>query len=257
MSGPILQLEGITKRYGALAVVDQVSLQVEPGERRAIIGPNGAGKTTLFSIVAGHMPTSEGRVVYKGRDVTKMRDDRRSRLGIAQMFQRSSLFLGLSVLENVVLSVQRSAGHSFGMLRPVRSKRALLDRSDELLAMVGLHPRRDDVVSTLSHGEKRQLELAVALAGEPELILFDEPVAGLSAAETASFVQLVQSMPETLTLLLIEHDIDVVMTLASRITVLDAGRMLAEGDPATIAADERVQKAYLGSARTDDLSAEG
>ena len=257
MTEPILSLERVTKRYGALAVVDQVSLEVVPGERRAIIGPNGAGKTTLFSMVAGHMRSSEGRIVYKGRDVTRLRDDRRSRLGIAQVFQRSSLFLGLTVSENVVLSVQRSTGQSLNMLVPVRRKRSLLERADELLEIVGLHPRRDHVVSTLSHGEKRQLELAVALAGDPELILFDEPVAGLSAAETASFVQLVQRMPDSLTLLLIEHDISVVMTLASKVTVLDAGRLLAEGSPEAISADERVREAYLGTARHDELFSEG
>jgi branched-chain amino acid transport system ATP-binding protein len=257
MNEPILSLDRVTKRYGALAVVNQVSIEVAPGERRAIIGPNGAGKTTLFSMVAGHMRSSEGRIVYKGRDITRLRDDRRSRLGIAQVFQRSSLFLGLTVAENVILSVQRKAGQSLNMLFPVRRKRGLLERADELLETVGLRARRDHVVSTLSHGEKRQLELAVALASDPDLILFDEPVAGLSPAETASFVQLVQRMPQSLTLLLIEHDISVVMTLASKITVLDAGRLLAEGSPAAISANEQVQEAYLGKARNDELFAEG
>lgn len=254
---PVLTLENVCKRYGAVKVLDDVSLTIERGERRAVIGPNGAGKTTLFSAINGRLPSSSGRILFGDQDITKMAEDRRTRLGIAQTFQRSSLFLGLTVHDNVVLSVQRSAGAGFRMVKPVGRRRALIEAADELVDRVGLTERRDDLVSALSHGERRQLELALALAGTPTLVLMDEPVAGLSPAETASFVELIRQLPPDVTLLLIEHDIDVVMALASRVTVLDAGRLLAEGEPADIAADERVQEAYLGKLRGDDLFVEG
>lgn len=253
----VLTLEKVCKRYGVVSVLDDISITIEPGERCAIIGPNGAGKTTLFSAITGRLPSSSGRILFGDRDITKMAEDRRTRLGIAQTFQRSSLFLGLTVHDNVMLSVQRSAGMGFRMVRPVRRRRALIEAADELVERVGLQERRDDLVSALSHGERRQLELALALAGAPTLLLMDEPVAGLSPAETASFVELVRKLPSDITLVLIEHDIDVVMALASRVTVLDAGRLLAEGAPSTIAADERVQEAYLGKLRGDDLFVEG
>lgn len=253
MTSPTLALQEITKSYGRLCVVDSVSLDVQAGERLGIIGPNGAGKTTLFSIITGRLPASSGRVVFNGHDITATREDRRSRLGIAQTLQRSSLFPGLTLLENVMLSVQRSAGTSYGMIRAARRHLAVVRRAEELLGTVGLADRAADRAAVLSHGERRQLELALALAGEPSLILFDEPVAGLSSAETASFVALMRALPEQITVLLIEHDIDVVMALASRVAVLDAGRLLADGDPQVIAADEDVRKAYLGKAHTDDL----
>lgn len=257
MMSPTLVLREISKSYGSLCVVDSVSLEVQPGERLGIIGPNGAGKTTLFSIITGRLAPSSGRVVFNGHDITATREDRRSRLGIAQTFQRSSLFPGLTLLRNVMLSVQRSSGTSYGMIRAAHRHRDVVRRAEELLGSVGLADRASDLAAALSHGERRQLELALALACEPSMILFDEPVAGLSSAETASFVALMRALPEQITVLLIEHDIDVVMALASRMAVLDAGRLLADGDPRVIAADEAVREAYLGKARTDDLFREG
>lgn len=252
-----LRLDSLTKRYGSVEVVADVCLTVEPGERRALIGPNGAGKTTLFSMITGRLPASAGRVEFNGMDITSAREDRRTRLGIAQTFQRSSLFDGLSVLDNVLLAAQRRASVAHRMMRPARRYARVRSRAEEVLATVGLEHRSDDLVRSLSHGERRQVEVALALACDPALILFDEPVAGLSPAETQEFVAIAQRLPAEITLLFIEHDIDVVRALASRVTVLDAGRLLVEGSPTEIAEDARVQEAYLGRARSDDTFWDG
>lgn len=248
----LLRLDSLTKRYGSVEVVQEVCLTVEQGERRAVIGPNGAGKTTLFSMITGQVPVSSGRVEFAGHDITSTRQDRRARLGIAQTFQRSSLFEGLSVVDNVLLAAQRRAGVARRVASPPRRYARVRDRAEQVLDLVGLAHRGGDVTRALSHGERRQVEVALALACDPELILFDEPVAGLSPAETQDFVAMAMRLPAEITLLFIEHDIDVVRALASRVTVLDAGRLLVEGSPAEIAEDAQVAEAYLGRARSDD-----
>jgi branched-chain amino acid transport system ATP-binding protein len=250
---PVLELRDVEKRYGSLAAVDGVSLTVEEGERRAIIGPNGAGKTTLFDLVGGRQPVSAGHISLRGEDITRVSEHERARRGIAKTFQRSNLFEGLSARDNVAISVQRQQGVGFRLLRRAESFHSVEDRARELLELVGLRDKQAAPPSALSHGERRQLEIALALAMEPQLLLLDEPVAGMSSAETEAFVRIVESFPAELTVLIIEHDMDVVFALASRITVLHAGLVLAEGDPGEVRANEDVQEAYLGRGEAEEL----
>ncbi len=249
----VLELRGVSKAYGSLLAVDGVDLRVERGERRALIGPNGAGKTTLFDLVGGRSRVTGGRILLDGADVTTMEEHRRARRGIAKTFQHSNLFDGLSVLDNVAIAVQHHAGVARRVLRPAARETAVTDRADGLLATVGLCDVAGATAGALSHGERRQLEVAIALATEPQLLLFDEPVAGMSPAESRAFVGLVAELPAALTVLLIEHDMDVVFAVASRISVLHAGRMLAEGTPEEVRASASVQEAYLGGGSGEEL----
>ncbi len=253
MSTPILECRGVSKRFGSLAAVDDITLVVEQGARHAVIGPNGAGKSTLFNLVAGTMAPTSGSIVFAGSDVTRQSDARRSRAGLAKTFQHSSLFLSLSVADNVAMAAQRVSGDGMRLRRSARKCPGVDDAVERCLSQTGLASRARDRVSELSHGERRQLEVAVALATEPVLLLLDEPTAGMSAAESASFAALVESLPHEVSVLLIEHDLDVVFRLATRISVLHLGRLLADGDPETIRNDEQVQQAYLGSGTTEEL----
>ena len=249
----VLECVDVTKRFGSLAAVCDVSLSVERGARHALIGPNGAGKSTLFNLLAGTLRPTSGRIVLAGQDVTRRSDAWRSRAGLAKTFQHSSLFLSLSVADNVAIAAQRVTGDGVRLWRPARRCPGVDDRVARCLEQTGLTGRAGAPVSALSHGERRQLEVAVALATEPTLLLLDEPTAGMSAAESGSFAALVESLPPEVTVVLIEHDLDVVFRLASRITVLHLGRVLADGDPASVRADEQVQRAYLGSATAEEL----
>ena len=249
----ILECVSVTKRFGSLHAVSDVSLRVERGARHAIIGPNGAGKSTLFNVVAGTMPLSSGKVLLAGQDVTRRSDAWRSRAGLAKTFQHSSLFLSLSVADNVAMAAQRVSGDGMRLRRSARRCPGVDDAVDRCLRQTGLTGRARHRVSELSHGERRQLEVAVALATEPSLLLLDEPTAGMSAAESGEFAALVESLPPDVSVLLIEHDLDVVFRLATRISVLHLGALLADGDPETIRQDERVQHAYLGSGSSEEL----
>ncbi|MFI0351225.1 ABC transporter ATP-binding protein [Actinomadura sp. 9N407] len=253
---PLLELQGLTRSYGSLTAVDHVDLTVMPGERHALIGPNGAGKSTLFATVAGTLRASSGRVLLSGQDVTSLAESERARRGMLRTYQHASLFLDCSVLDNVALAVQRVHGVAHRFDRAARRFRRTDAEALRHLESVGLDGRARDKVAALSHGERRQLEVAMVLAAEPALVMFDEPTAGMSAAETERFVELMERLPESLTLVIVEHDLDVVFRLAGRVTVLHLGKVLASGPPEEIRADEAVQSAYLGSARTEDLFAD-
>jgi branched-chain amino acid transport system ATP-binding protein len=226
--------------------VDGISLGVREGERRAIIGPNGAGKTTLFNAIAGEVPVSGGSVRFAGRDVTHLRTHRRAALGMGRTYQITNLFPGLTVEENVRLAVQSLDMRKFSMLGAPTPKGAEAERIDATLTTSGLAARRRDPTRTLSYGEQRQLEFALALASKPSLLLLDEPAAGLSAAERLAMAATISALPRTLTLVLIEHDIDLALSLVDHVTCLHNGTVLVEGSPDAIRANERVQQVYLG-----------
>jgi branched-chain amino acid transport system ATP-binding protein len=254
---PVLRLEGLGKSYGSLVAVDAVDLEVTAGARHALIGPNGAGKTTLFDMVGGRTRPTRGRIVFAGlggeRDVTRLSEHARARLGIAKTFQHSNLFDGLSALDNVAIAVQRHAGVSASPWRPARKHADVTERAETLLEQVGLADRRAANAGALSHGERRQLEVAVALATEPRLLLLDEPVAGMSPGESRNFVALVHALPPALSVLIIEHDMDVVFSLATTVSVLAAGKLLASGNPEDVAGSTAVQEAYLGADHAEEL----
>ncbi|MEJ7704880.1 MAG: ABC transporter ATP-binding protein [Geodermatophilaceae bacterium] len=246
-----LELRGASRHFGALRAVDEVDLVVPVGARHCLIGPNGAGKSTLFKLVAGTLRVSAGTVSLGGRDITGLRESVRARLGISQTLQHSSLFLPLTVEQNVLLAAQRRHGSPASLL-PRRQQRAR-DRGRELLDSVGLAARAGDTVAALSHGERRQLEIALALACEPSLLLLDEPAAGMSRAEGERMVELVQALPREVTVLMVEHDLDVVFRLAESVTVLHLGRVLLTGSPDEVRASAAVREAYLGTADRDEL----
>jgi branched-chain amino acid transport system ATP-binding protein len=243
---PLLSLQSICKNFAGLEVLKEVSLSVEPGERRAIIGPNGAGKTTLFNVISGELPPSSGTVCLSDQQVTGLTPERMFRLGLARTFQKNSLFLDLTTQENVRLAVQahRRQGHHW--FRPWWAFDEVNQRTHEVLVRAGLVGRQQDLAKNLSYGEQRQLEMAIALAGEPRLLLLDEPTAGMSVAETASSIATIRSLPRELTLLIIEHDMDTVFALADRITVLDHGQVIANGTPDEVRNDPQVRIVYLG-----------
>ncbi|WP_237774170.1 ABC transporter ATP-binding protein [Actinosynnema sp. ALI-1.44] len=226
--------------------MDDVSLSVTAGARHALIGPNGAGKSTLFKLITGLLRSDSGRVSLAGQDVTTASEVRRCRLGISQAMQHASLFPTLSAAENVTLAVRRHEGRISWMPRRQPSIHA---RTDEVLDQVGLADRGRVQVGALSHGERKQLEVALALACRPKLLLLDEPAAGMSAAERAGLVALIAGLPAEITVLFVEHDLDVVFELADTVTVLNLGRVLLSGDPAAVRASDEVRQAYLGGAR--------
>jgi branched-chain amino acid transport system ATP-binding protein len=246
----LLRCAGVRRTFGAVRAVDGIDLAVEPGARHALIGPNGAGKSTLLRLVAGTQRPTAGRIWFAERDVTGHPETRRARLGIGQTFQQSSLFRSSSAADNVALAVQRRHGRPW---LPVPARPRWAGRVDELLALVGLAHRSTHRVDTLSYAECRLLEVAVALGTEPRLLLLDEPMAGVSAAATAQLLDLLRGLPEEITLVFVEHDLDVVFGLASTVTVLHLGRVLMSGTPAQVQASPQVQQAYLGTARRGDL----
>ena len=246
MTEPLLSVQNLSKSYGALKVTQDVSLDVHEGRIHAIIGPNGAGKTTLISQLSGQLRPDSGRVVYAGQDITRLDMAGRVRLGLARSFQLTTLLPSFSALENVALAVQAREGSSFRFLRPAATERALNDQAMACLADVGLSDRAGRLAGSLSHGEKRQLELAIALATRPRLLLLDEPLAGTGHEEAAHLVELFGRLKDRVTMVLIEHDMDAVFALADRVSVLVYGQIVASGSPSDVRADAKVREAYLG-----------
>jgi branched-chain amino acid transport system ATP-binding protein len=244
---PALDLEGVTKSFGGLTAVSEVSLAVEVGERRAIIGPNGAGKTTLFSLISGEQLATGGLIRLFGRDITRLAPHRRAALGLTRTYQITNLFPRLSVMENCLLAVQGLRPMKFHLHRDLRHYPEVLDLTRQTLGAVGLLEKAGAVVRDLSHGEQRQLEIALALAGSPKLLLLDEPTAGLSPAESAMMTALLKQLDPAITLLVIEHDMDVAFQLTDRITVLHYGRVVADGTRDEVTANPLVQEIYLGA----------
>jgi branched-chain amino acid transport system ATP-binding protein len=241
-----LSITGLVKRFGGLTATDHFNLEVPKGELHALIGPNGAGKTTLMCQLTGEIEPSEGDIRLEGQSILGWSAPRRALFGIARSYQITQVLTGFTVLENVALMVQARLGHSFRIWRPVSRQAALLQPAMEALARVGLSARAHDDVSDLAHGEHRQLELAMALAMQPRLLLLDEPLAGMSQAESSTMVRLLQSLKRQYTILLVEHDMQAVFSLADRVSVLVYGRAIACGSTAEIQADPAVKRAYLG-----------
>jgi branched-chain amino acid transport system ATP-binding protein len=243
---PLLKIEALTKRFGGVIASDDITLDIRRGELHAIIGPNGAGKTTLIGELTGEIEPNAGRIAFDGVDITGLPVHSRSALGLARSFQITSLFLDFTALDNVALAVQAHAGHSFRFWRDARAEAELRDPARAALQRVGLGGRADERVASMSHGEHRQLELAMALATRPRLLLLDEPMAGLGPEESARMVEILRELKQQLTILLVEHDMEAVFALADCITVLVYGRVIASGDPAAIRANAEVRQAYLG-----------
>jgi branched-chain amino acid transport system ATP-binding protein len=246
-----LETHNLTIRFGGHVAVDAVTCQFRPGQLTAIVGPNGAGKTTYFNLISGQLRASAGTVALYGRDVTALGAAQRAGLGIGRAFQLTNLFPALSVSENVRLAVQAASGIHYQMYRPWRVRRDLIDRADAILDEVALARRRESAAAALSHGDQRKLEVALMIALEPTLFMFDEPTAGMSVDEVPVVLDLIAKLKkdETKTILLVEHKMDVVRSLADRIIVLHNGRLMADGEPAEIMASAIVQEAYLGVAR--------
>jgi len=242
----MLAIDNLVKRFGGLLASDHLSLHVARGEIHAIIGPNGAGKTTLIHQLCGEIAPDAGKIVFDGRDITREPAYRRALLGVGRSHQITSVFPEFTALENVVIAVQAHAGHSFHFWRPAVREPALVEPARAILAQVGLSQRANGPVATLAHGERRQLEIAMALAGAPKLLVLDEPMAGMSHQESASVVALLAELKSKYTILLVEHDMDAVFALADRITVLVYGRAIATGVPDEIRASREVRDAYLG-----------
>jgi branched-chain amino acid transport system ATP-binding protein len=242
----LLEVEDLTKRFGGVVASDRISLVLNHGELHAIIGPNGAGKTTLIGQLTGEIAPDAGSVRFDGRDITALPVYRRSAIGLARSFQITSLFVDFTALDNVALAVQAHAGHSFRFWRNARVDAALREPARAALASVGLAERADAAAADLSHGERRQLEIAMALATKPRMLLLDEPMAGMGPEESVRLIENLRRLKGGVTILLIEHDMDAVFALADRISVLVYGRIIASGDPAAIRADPVVRQAYLG-----------
>jgi branched-chain amino acid transport system ATP-binding protein len=242
----LLQIDGLTKRFGGVVASEDITLDVPRGELHAIIGPNGAGKTSLIGQLTGELTPDAGRIRFDGADITPVPVYRRSQLGLARSFQITSLFLDFTALDNVALAVQAHAGHSFRFWRDARRDAELREPARAALARVGLAERADVLVANLSHGEHRQLEIAMALATRPRMLLLDEPMAGLGPEESARMVRMLRELKQELTILLIEHDMEAVFALADRITVLVYGRVIASDTPQAVRANAEVREAYLG-----------
>lgn len=242
----VLRVEQLVKRYGGLLATDHVDLELQPGELHAIIGPNGAGKTTLIGQLGGEVPPDSGKVFFDGVDVSRLTPPQRARKGLARSYQITSVFSEFTVLENVVLAMQARAGHSFGSWTPVLQQSELVTPATVAVAQAGLTNRLHAPVSELAHGERRQLEMAMVLVAEPRLLLLDEPMAGMSHQESGKVVELLRSLKGRYTVLLVEHDMDAVFSLADRISVLVYGRIIATGTPQQISANAEVRAAYLG-----------
>jgi branched-chain amino acid transport system ATP-binding protein len=243
---PLLEAKGLVKRFGGLTATDNLELAIEPGEIHAVIGPNGAGKTTLIAQLSGELKPNSGTIRFAGEDVTALAAPARSQRGLARSFQITSVFRGFTALDNVALSLQAHDGHSFRFWRAARTEANLREPARAILEEVGLGHRADVAAANLAHGEQRQLEIAMALATKPRMLLLDEPMAGMGREEAERMVALLKRLKGRETILLIEHDMDVVFALADRITVLVYGRAIATGAPAAIRANAEVRQAYLG-----------
>jgi branched-chain amino acid transport system ATP-binding protein len=246
MAEPVLRVADVSKRFGGVIAVDTVTLGVRAGEIHAVIGPNGAGKTTLVHLLSGAMRPDTGRVAFDGADVTTRPMHERVALGLARSYQVTSLFRRFSALDNVALAVQARSGSSAAFWSPVAAERALFDEARAVLAEIGLVGREGVLAGHLAHGEQRQLEVGLALATRPKLLLLDEPMAGMGPEESERMIALIDRLKASITVLLIEHDMDAVFRLADRISVLVNGRVIATGQPDEIRANAEVKRAYLG-----------
>jgi branched-chain amino acid transport system ATP-binding protein len=246
MAEALLAIRGLSKRFGGLLASDRIDLDVAPGETHAIIGPNGAGKTTLIGQLAGDLRPDAGSIRFDDQDVTRLSVPHRARRGLARSFQVTSIFRDFSALDNVALAVQAHAGPSFRFWRPARSEPALREPARAALEAVGLGARADVRAASLAHGEQRQLEIAMALATAPRLLLLDEPAAGMGLDESQRMVRFLATLKRRMTIVLVEHDMDAVFTLADRISVMVYGRIIATGTPAEVRGNEAVRRAYLG-----------
>jgi branched-chain amino acid transport system ATP-binding protein len=244
---PLLELKNLSKTFGGLQAVRGVSLKIMPGDRKAIIGPNGAGKTTLFNLISGIFPATSGQVLLFGQDVTRWPSHRRAALGMARTFQATSLFPRLSVLENVILAITGRRASKLVMWRPLSSYRDIYEQAHELLQRALFVDHKDTEVRYLSHGEQRQLEIVLGLASDPEILLLDEPAAGLSSGESAEMARFLQRLDSKISILLIEHDMDIVFDVADHISVLHFGEILESGPAERIRSSARVQEIYLGT----------
>jgi branched-chain amino acid transport system ATP-binding protein len=254
MTAPLLSLRNLSKSFGGLAVTNDVTLDIEDGEIHAIIGPNGAGKTTLINEISGVLRVDAGQVLFDGRDITSLPLHRRARLGLARSFQITSVVPAFTALENVALAVQAGAGSSFRFFRPASTEARLNDAAMDALGQVGLASRADTPAGEMSHGEKRQLELAIALATKPRLLLLDEPLAGAGPEETERLVGILRGLKSRYAILLVEHDMQAVFAMADRISVLVYGRLIATGTTEEIRGNAEVRAAYLGE---DDIPLAG
>ena len=241
-----LSIKDISKSFGALGVIDKFDLELNVGDRHAVIGPNGAGKTTLFNMVSGWIPPDKGSIEIEGLDITNHSPQQVTQAGLARSFQKNTLFDGLTVAESLRLSVQATSNVRFNFLQPARSFGGLQQRAHEIARQMELEPVFHREVKTLSYGQKRQLEVGMALACSPKILLLDEPAAGASHAERSTLVRLLTNLPRNVTLLLVEHDMDVVFGVCSQITVLNYGRIVASGTPEEVRNDPEVRAAYLG-----------
>ena len=240
----LLRTDRLTRRFGGLSALNNVSIAIARGEIRAVIGPNGAGKSTLFNCITGVLRPTSGRIIFDGEDITGLPPHRVSQKAIARSYQITNILPGATVLENVRIAVQ-SRHHSWSLLRHHRAYTDVIHRARAVLALVGLGDKTEDLAANLSHGEQRNLEIGIALATEPKLLCLDEPTAGMSVTETHATVELIRRISANHTILIVEHDMEVVMGLARTITVLHYGEVLAEGTPAEIQANPRVQEVYL------------
>ncbi len=246
MAEPLLKVQGLVKRFGGLVATDKVSLDIRHGEVHALIGPNGAGKTTLIAQLSGSLASDAGRLGFDGSDISALPQHERVRRGLARSYQITSIFKKFSVLDNVALAVQARSGTSMSFWRPLAAETALFEEAAELVRRVGLGGREHAMAGNLAHGEQRQLEVGLALATQPKLILLDEPMAGMGPEESVRIIELIEKVREEVTVLLVEHDMDAVFRLADRISVLVNGRLIATGEPEAIRNNPEVRKAYLG-----------
>jgi branched-chain amino acid transport system ATP-binding protein len=242
----MLEVRGLTKRFGGVVAVDAVNLSVQAGEVHALIGPNGAGKTTLIAQVSGSLAADAGQIFFDGYDITKAPQHSRVKAGLARSYQITSIFRRFSVLDNLALAVQARSGSSLSFWRPVAAEKALYDEASVISKEIGLQDKLGSLAMTLAHGEQRALEVGLALATRPKLVLLDEPMAGMGPEESQRMIGLVQRIRASVTVLLVEHDMDAVFRLADRISVLVNGRVIASGAPADIRLDPEVKRAYLG-----------
>ena len=241
-----LRVDGLSKNFGAVWALHNISFSIEAGERVAVIGPNGAGKTTLFNLVSGQLSTKTGRIYFLGQDITTMATHRRVHLGLARSFQLTNLFPNLTVLDNVLLALQGTQASRFQMFRPNMSYERLSLKAQNLLGLIDLWEKRDDIVEEIGYGEQRKLEIALSLASEPKLLLLDEPSSGLTLAESADVINILRNLGKDTTVLVVAHDMDLVFGLAERIIVLHYGEIIAEGTPEEIKVDSKVKEIYMG-----------
>jgi branched-chain amino acid transport system ATP-binding protein len=241
---PVLRTEHLTRHYGGVRALTDVDFRVEPGKLHAVIGPNGAGKSTLFNVITGRVPPTDGRIWYRGREITRLSQPAVARLGIARSYQITTIFQNLTVFENVRIAAQSGRTH-VNFWQPAASLRSVTARAENVLEMTGLQGKRDVLAHQLSHGEQRHLDMAIALACDPGLLLLDEPTAGMSPMETEQTMHLIRELGRQVSIVLVEHKMNVIMEISDRITVLHFGRILAEGTPEEVRSNRQVQEVYL------------